>query len=500
MEKGPRLGDGSYGIVYAATRGEEQLAVKRNLVDVRMSFIGSVRELDFLTRLRGHPYVVEVKYVSLGSPFRSAPLSPCGINPDDRIHFVFERADRDMHVEIYQGYPGYRCMKNYMVQLLLGLEYIHGLGILHRDIKPGNLLLFGPNLKICDFGMSKQFTHQEPNTPQIITAWYRSPQVALALPDYDQKADMWSVGCVFFEMVARRALFYEMPDEPHIIMKRLVDTLVTANQATLQRLLADSPLKLQLSVEPTVRRSFSQLLNLSEANRRLFSEEAGSLSQFNHLLIGLFDFDAKKRLSATQALSHPFFAEYAGFIASVRQSYPLKTIKPPELRFISCPVRTEAMKLARGFYIRRSELAWYSHRILFQAISLFDRYLISLDDPATAQPSHLSFIVCLYLSFKYFAALRAPVSYGVIAGRHCPDEAAFKAAEQFESHLLSQVLRYEIYQPTLFEAADLCNDKLSEEQVGDLLKLYEGGINPDGRSTLEVYQFYQAVKRGWRFR
>jgi len=283
-------------------------------------------------------------------------------------------------------------------------------------------------------------------------------------------------------------------------LQRLVDTLVTANQATLQRLLADSPLKLQLSVEPTVRRSFSQLLNLSEANRRLFSEEAGSLSQFNHLLIGLFDFDAKKRLSATQALSHPFFAEYAGFIASVRQSYPLKTIKPPELRFISCPVRTEAMKLARGFYIRRSELAWYSHRILFQAISLFDRYLISLDDPATAQPSHLSFIVCLYLSFKYFAALRAPVSYGVIAGSHCPDEAAFKAAEQFESHLLSQVLRYEIYQPTLFEAADLCNDKLSEEQVGDLLKLYEGGINPDGRSTLEVYQFYQAVKRGWRFR
>lgn len=91
--------------------------------------------------------------------------------------------------------------KYILYQLLKGLKYIHSAGLIHRDLKPSNLLLNSDCLtKICDFGLVRFVEQSESETPvlteNVATRWYRAPEVLLGSKDYNQMADMWSVGCI----------------------------------------------------------------------------------------------------------------------------------------------------------------------------------------------------------------------------------------------------------------------------------------------------------------
>lgn len=95
-----------------------------------------------------------------------------------------------------------------MRQLLQGLEYCHAKRIVHRDLKPQNLLIANGQLKLADFGLSRggvpplrQYTHE------VITLWYRAPEILLGSPHYSMGADIWSVGCIFAELANREPLF-----------------------------------------------------------------------------------------------------------------------------------------------------------------------------------------------------------------------------------------------------------------------------------------------------
>lgn len=100
-------------------------------------------------------------------------------------------------------------IKCYMVQLLQGLEYCHQNNILHRDIKGSNLLLdnYG-NLKIADFGLARSFGEEgRKYTNRVITLWYRPPELLLGSNEYGPSVDIWSVGCLFAELLTRKPLF-----------------------------------------------------------------------------------------------------------------------------------------------------------------------------------------------------------------------------------------------------------------------------------------------------
>jgi len=96
------------------------------------------------------------------------------------------------------------------VVLNAGLKYLHSAGIIHRDLKPGNLLVNSNCLlKICDFGFARA-VEPDPTVPmtlEVVTQYYRAPELLAGCKHYDTAIDMWSVGCIFAELLGRRILF-----------------------------------------------------------------------------------------------------------------------------------------------------------------------------------------------------------------------------------------------------------------------------------------------------
>ena len=107
-----------------------------------------------------------------------------------------------------------------MQQILRGLKYVHTANVLHRDLKPSNLLLNAScDLKICDFGLARTSNEKGFMTEYVVTRWYRAPELLLSCEDYSASIDVWSVGCIFAELLGRKPLF---PGKDYIHQLKLI--------------------------------------------------------------------------------------------------------------------------------------------------------------------------------------------------------------------------------------------------------------------------------------
>ena len=137
----------------------------------------------------------------------------------NELYFVMELLDGDLQKVISRSKQPLtdRHLKCFMKQLLEGIKAMHSVGVFHRDLKPANILISkNCELRISDFGWSR-YMHRStrhgsnkanPMTEYIITRWYRSPELLVAPKNlYDEKIDLWSIGCIFAEMILREPLF-----------------------------------------------------------------------------------------------------------------------------------------------------------------------------------------------------------------------------------------------------------------------------------------------------
>ena len=110
--------------------------------------------------------------------------------------------------DYYYGEAEEEVIKSFLYQLLKGVAYCHSKLVLHRDLKPQNLLISRQGqLKIADFGLARPFgAPVRSYSPEVVTLWYRSPDVLLGSKFYSTSIDMWSIGCIFGEMVTGRPL------------------------------------------------------------------------------------------------------------------------------------------------------------------------------------------------------------------------------------------------------------------------------------------------------
>ena len=136
-------------------------------------------------------------------------------------------------------------MQYFLYQILRGLKYIHSANVLHRDLKPSNLLLNANcDLKICDFGLARVTSETDFMTEYVVTRWYRAPELLLNSSDYTAAIDVWSVGCIFMELMDRKPLF---PGRDHVHQLRLLLEVLSVTLDTLHDLVHYTNIIISLS-------------------------------------------------------------------------------------------------------------------------------------------------------------------------------------------------------------------------------------------------------------
>uniref|UniRef100_A0A8C7URG9 cyclin-dependent kinase n=1 Tax=Oncorhynchus mykiss TaxID=8022 RepID=A0A8C7URG9_ONCMY len=198
-----RIEEGTYGVVYRAKdkKTDEIVALKRlKMEKEKEGFpITSLREINTILKAQ-HPNIVTVREIVVGSNM-------------DKIYIVMNYVEHDLKSlmeTMKHHFPMYfREVKTLMIQLLRGVRHLHDNWILHRDLKTSNLLLSHKGiLKVGDFGLAREYgSPLKPYTPVVVTLWYRSPELLLGAKEYSTAVDMWSVGCIFGELLTQKPLF-----------------------------------------------------------------------------------------------------------------------------------------------------------------------------------------------------------------------------------------------------------------------------------------------------
>ncbi|OSC97657.1 Pkinase-domain-containing protein [Trametes coccinea BRFM310] len=290
------IGNGSFGIVFQAKLLENDqptadIAIKKVLQDKRFKN----RELQIM-RLVSHPNVVDLKafFYSNGDKPSSNPKKD-----EVYLNLVLEyvpetvyRASRH-YAKLKQPMPMLQ-IKLYMYQLLRSLMYIHSIGICHRDIKPQNLLLNPATgvLKLCDFGSAKILVPGEPNVSYICSRYYRAPELIFGATNYTTNIDIWSTGCVMAELMLGQPLF---PGESGI--DQLVEIIKVLGTPSREQIKTMNPNYMEHKFPQIKPHPFSKVFRPRTAPEAI------------DLVSKLLEYTPEARLSAVEAMCHPFFDE-----------------------------------------------------------------------------------------------------------------------------------------------------------------------------------------------
>lgn len=216
----------------------------------------------------------------------------------NELYLYEELMEADLHAIIRSGQPLTDAhYQSFIYQILCGLKYIHSANVLHRDLKPGNILVNADcELKICDFGLARGYSDiPEENagfmTEYVATRWYRAPEIMLSFQSYSKAIDLWSVGCILAELLGGRPFFKgrDYVDQ----LNQILHVLGTPDELTLSRI---GSMRAQEYVRNLPRKSPMQLQAIFPHASPLAID----------LLRKLLAFDPANRIDVTSALAHPY--------------------------------------------------------------------------------------------------------------------------------------------------------------------------------------------------
>ncbi|GJN34328.1 hypothetical protein PR202_gb22978 [Eleusine coracana subsp. coracana] len=319
------LGNGTFGYVFTARHrvSNDVVAVKslrtdrdhdgnnRSYTAGAAEILGEARAL---AAAGGHPSVVALRAIA--------------VHPTTgELYLVMDHAGRSLGLELYRNRSGApfpeRDVRRAMRRLLAAVAHMHSRGVVHRDVKPENILVVGSGsagagllldgVKICDLGVA-MFADEPGPRVRVGTSQYMAPEILAGRTDYGDKVDMWSLGCVMAELLTGRPVFYAPNDDDAAQMRVIFDVLGPPCPGY------------NSSEQHDDDKVATTLQNVSDHRNRLrdlFPEQNLSDEGFD-VLKGLLSCDIDQRLSATDALRLPWFASDAGEEAPSALHLPLR--------------------------------------------------------------------------------------------------------------------------------------------------------------------------------
>jgi mitogen-activated protein kinase 1/3 len=221
------IGSGAYGVVISAkdsrAAGKSGGSNSSNgTVAIKMVPKAFSDEIDAKRILREIKLMNHFQHDNIVNLIDMMPPNVKHLEDFTDVYMVTELMETDLHRIIYSKQKlSIEHVQYFIYQVLRGLKYIHSCRVLHRDLKPSNLLVNSNcDLKICDFGLARGIysASSEPALPEgqhptlllteyVVTRWYRAPEIMLACHEYSYPVDVWSVGCIFAELILRKPYF-----------------------------------------------------------------------------------------------------------------------------------------------------------------------------------------------------------------------------------------------------------------------------------------------------
>ena len=280
-----KIGEGTYGVVYKGRHKKTNrlVALKKIRLESEEEGVPStaIREISLLKELQ-HPNIVGLEDVLM---------------QENKLYLVFEFLSMDLK-RYMDTIPSGQFMdkmlvKSYTYQIIQGILFCHRRRVLHRDMKPQNLLIDNKGIiKLADFGLARAFgIPVRVYTHEVVTLWYRAPEILLGSQRYSTPVDIWSIGCIFAEMVTKRPLFHGDSEIDQLF--RIFRTLTTPTEE-------DWP---GVTSMPDYKPTFPSWKTNSLAQSVKQMDNTG-LDLLQEMLI----YDPAQRISAKKALNHTYFA------------------------------------------------------------------------------------------------------------------------------------------------------------------------------------------------
>jgi mitogen-activated protein kinase 1/3 len=292
-----KLGQGAYGVVCSCKDNEKNILVAmkkiqnafEDLIDAKR-IVREIRLLHFLN----HPSIIKLFDVE----------KPKDLANFNDIYFATEYMDTDLHKVIYSKQPLSDSHYQYFIyQLIAGVNYLHSANVIHRDLKPQNILVNKDcQIKICDFGLGRGLPEEGDGTDDgsgnlteyVTTRWYRAPEVILCPSQYSKAMDIWSIGCIFAELMARCPIFR---GENYLDQIKKINEILGSPDENDMSYIADSNARKFITNLPKNKKiGFNQIF-----------------PNGNPLAIDLLEkmlcFNPQKRINIEQCLNHPYFKD-----------------------------------------------------------------------------------------------------------------------------------------------------------------------------------------------